>query len=181
MAAQSNQRIEVVRTHLELSDLTALRRAPAPDDSVRLVRRRDLDPQQYRELYLAVGERWHWRDRLSWTNDELAFYLSLPDVHVFTLHLGDETAGFFELQRHQDARVEIMYFGLVSAFIGRGLGGWMLTRAVEEAFALRARRVVLNTCTLDAPQALPNYLARGFVIVREESYPVEIGVGLRGQ
>jgi GNAT superfamily N-acetyltransferase len=71
--------------------------------------------------------------------------------------------------------VEIMYFGLVSAYMGRGLGGWLLTRAVEEAFALGGERVILNTCTLDAPQALPNYLARGFIIVREEQYQVEVG------
>jgi hypothetical protein len=50
----------------------------------------------------------------------------------------------------------------------------MLTRAVEEAFALGTRRVVLNTCTLDAPQALPNYLARGFTIVREERYFLDV-------
>ena len=66
--------------------------------------------------------------------------------------------------------MEIVYFGLIGRYFGRGLGGWMLTRAVEEAFALGATRVILNTCTLDAPQALPNYLARGFVIMREERY-----------
>ena len=76
--------------------------------------------------------------------------------------------------RHADQRVEIMYFGLAPNFIGQGLGGWMLTRAVEEAFALSAARVTLHTCTLDAPTALPNYLARGFVIVRTERYEQEI-------
>jgi hypothetical protein len=50
----------------------------------------------------------------------------------------------------------------------------MLTRAVEEAFALGGTRVILNTCTLDAPQALPNYLARGFAITREEQYWVDV-------
>jgi hypothetical protein len=30
--------------------------------------------------------------------------------------------------------------------------------------------VILNTCTLDSPRALPNYLARGFTIVREDRY-----------
>jgi hypothetical protein len=58
--------------------------------------------------------------------------------------------------------------------MGRGLGGWLLTRAAEESFALGANRVILNTCTLDAPQALPNYLARGFAIVREDRYWLEV-------
>ena len=174
MAARPQQR-EVVRTHLEMIDRSALRPAPLPEGPVRLVPRRGLDPQQYRTLYSDIGERWQWRDRLAWSDDEVAFYLASPDVHLFTLHLGEATAGYFELLRHPDARVEIMYFGLAGAFIGRGLGGWMLTRAVQEAYALHATRVVLNTCTLDAPQALPNYLARGFVIVREERYPVAVG------
>ena len=60
---------------------------------------------------------------------------------MWTLTCGGETAGYFELQRHADGTVEVMYFGLVESFIGRGLGGWLLTRAVEEAFALgRAAR-----------------------------------------
>ena len=33
---------------------------------------------------------------------------------------------------------------------------------------------MLNTCTLDAPQALPNYLARGFTIVREDQYLLDV-------
>jgi hypothetical protein len=50
----------------------------------------------------------------------------------------------------------------------------VLTRAAQEAFALDAARVILNTCTLDAPQALPNYLARGFTIVREDQYLLDL-------
>ena len=40
--------------------------------------------------------------------------------------------------------------------------------------ALGATRIVLNTCTLDAPQALPNYLARGFTIVSEDQYLLDV-------
>ena len=45
-----------------------------------------------------------------------------------------------------------------------GLGGWLLTRAVERAWAVEGtRRVWLHTCELDSPAALANYEARGFV------------------
>ena len=161
---------EVIRTHLELCDQTALRPAAEPRVRAHLTEVVRLAARDYRSLYIDVGERWHWCDRLAWTDAELDAYLGLPEVHVWTLQLGDERAGFFELLRHEDARVEIMYFGLAGSFIGLGLGGWMLTRAVEESFALGATCVVLNTCTLDAPTALPNYLARGFRIVREERF-----------
>ena len=174
MASSPSTRVEVVRTHLELRELAELRPARLPADPVALRLHRPIRAAEYRALYTLVGERWLWRDRLVWTDTELDRYLSSPDVHVWTLNLHGETAGYFELQRHPDDTVEVMYFGLVESFIGRGLGGWLLTRAGEEAFAIGARRVILNTCTLDSPRALPNYLARGFTIVREDRYVASV-------
>jgi GNAT superfamily N-acetyltransferase len=167
-------RVDVTRTHLELRGLAALRPTAAPALSVQLRRLRPLGAPEYRTLYTLVGARWFWRDRLVWSHDELDAYLASPNVHVWLLTVAGQTAGYFELQAHDNGAVEVMYFGLVHHFIGRGLGGWLLTRAVEEAFALDGKRVILNTCTLDAPQALPNYLARGFAIVREERYMLEL-------
>ena len=164
----------VVRTYLELCKHSDLRPSPSPTETARLVEAVPLTAAEYRDIYSKVGERWHWRDRLLWSDSDLEAYLASPDVRVTLLHLGEDLAGYFELQRHPDHRIEVVYFGLVSAFIGRGLGGWMLTCAVERAFALGATGVFLNTCTLDAPQALPNYLARGFRIVREERFTLDL-------
>ena len=88
--------------------------------------------------------------------------------------MGAERAGFFELKRHFDDSVEIAYFGLLPGFLGRGLGKYMLTRAIEEAWALGATRVWVHTCTLDDPAALPNYRARGMTEFRRETYQTEI-------
>ena len=167
-------RVSVRRTHLELRAPEAFRPARAPAEAVELVRRGRLSPPEYLELYSLVGELWLWRDRLVWNRDELERYLASPDVHVWTAHVRGATAGYFELRQHVDRSVEVMYFGLAPPFFGRGLGGWLLTRAVEEAFKLGASRIVLNTCTLDAPQALPNYLARGFTIVSEDQYLLDV-------
>jgi GNAT superfamily N-acetyltransferase len=85
---------------------------------------------------------------------------------------------------HDDGSVEIVLFGLVAAAQGQGLGKWLLTRAVDEAWAMGATRVWLHTCTLDSPVALPNYEARGFVRYRSETYTVEMAddeqVSVRG-
>ncbi len=162
------------RTYLELRSLEELRAGRVPSEPVELTLRRPIAPADYLELYTLVGERWLWRDRLAWTMDELQRYLANPDVHIWSASVRDRIAGYFELRRHPDRTVEVMYFGLAPAFIGRGIGGWLLTRAAEEAFALAASRVILNTCTLDAPQALPNYIARGFTIVREDQYLLEV-------
>jgi GNAT superfamily N-acetyltransferase len=164
----------VRRTHLELRSEAELVPARVPSELPELVLRRPISPAEYLALYTLVGEQWLWRDRLVWTDAELESYLSSPDVHVWTPMVQARAAGYFELKQHPDRSVELMYFGLAPEFIGKGLGGWLLTRAVQEAFALGASRLVLNTCTLDAPQALPNYLARGFKVVSEDQYLLDV-------
>ena len=73
------------------------------------------------------------------------------------------------------AGLEITYFGLLPEFIGRGLGGALLTSAIEEAWACRRGvvpiRVWVHTCNRDHPQALANYQARGMVVYRVEKEP----------
>jgi len=174
MSREGWTRVAVRRTYLELRSLEELRPGRLPSEPVELRHRVPIGPVDHLELYTLVGERWLWRDRLAWSGEELQRYLDNPDVHVWSAHVRGHTAGYFELRRHPDRIVEVMYFGLAPAFIVRGLGGWLLTRAAEEAFALDASRVILNTCTLDAPQALPNYLARGFTIVREDQYLLDV-------
>ena len=84
-------------------------------------------------------------------------------------------AGYFELRIDGDRAVEIVYFGLLDHFTGRGLGGYMLGEAVKHAWAQGASRVWLHTNTLDHPAALPNYQKRGFQITGTEVYEVEKG------
>mgnify|MGYP001605807776 FL=1 len=65
--------------------------------------------------------------------------------------------------------MEIAYFGLAEDFIGRGFGGYLLTRAIESAWAWEGtRRVWVHTCTLDHPSALNNYMSRGMQIYKKE-------------
>jgi GNAT superfamily N-acetyltransferase len=178
------------RTYLELPDRAALRTPADPPPAGARVERLDPCPvARYRALYRAVGERWHWRDRNAWSDEELADRLDDPRVRILALRAPgvvpadpalDGLAGYAELARLADGTVEIVYFGLVAEAIGRRLGGFLLARAVEEAWAMGGERVTLNTCTLDHPQALPNYLARGFRPVREEWYDAELPDALGG-
>jgi GNAT superfamily N-acetyltransferase len=94
-------------------------------------------------------------------------------VTLHVLYLEHAPAGYYELRGHQDGSVEIAYFGLLPEYTGRGLGGWMLTRAARDAWERGATRVWLHTCTLDHPSALPNYRKRGFLPYRTEVYETE--------
>lgn len=166
--------VEVVRTYLELRAPEQLRPARFSDPAVRVLRHAAVDTAHYRRLYESVGAPWHWTDRNAWSDDRLAAYLAQPAVSVWECLFGGETAGYFELERHAEGDVEIAYFGLVLAFIGKGIGKALLTAAAHEAWSLGATRVWLHTCTLDSPRALPNYLARGFEPFKTESYVVQL-------
>jgi GNAT superfamily N-acetyltransferase len=130
-------------------------------------------PELNRFFYTAVGGDWYWIDRLGWTYRDWLDYLGAPAVETWVLYVKGVPAGYFEL----DARSgdpEIAYFGLLPGFIGRGLGGHMLTAAVERAWEMGGRRVWVHTCTLDHPAALPGYQARGFRVYREEVAAVDL-------
>jgi GNAT superfamily N-acetyltransferase len=105
----------------------------------------------------------------------MAAHLERPNVRVYRVkaELGQawtDDDGFLELERHGDGSIEIAYIGLDQRVLGQRLGGWLVSQAVQTAFAWGAVRVWLHTCSLDAPAALPNYLARGFLVTRVETY-----------
>lgn len=143
--------------------------APA---GVTLTRERSYPPALWRRLYADVGREYHWVDRLGWTDDDIRRYLDDPAVELWVVREGTDIAGYFELKRDTDGGVEIAYFGLLPAFTGRGLGRYLLTAAVERAWELAPTRVWVHTSSLDHPSALPNYLARGFGVWKQETYRV---------
>jgi GNAT superfamily N-acetyltransferase len=77
-------------------------------------------------------------------------------------------AGFAELDRWEDDEIELVQFGLMPEFIGQGLGKYFLQWTIDRAWSYQPRRFWLHTCTLDHPRALPNYVAAGFAIYKEE-------------
>ena len=162
--------IEVTRTYLEMRSPADLRRTARPHDPPRLERIGPCPVSFFRYLYAEVGREYHWTDRLSWTDAQVRSHLDDPTVSLWLLTSQAAPAGYFELRTHEDRSVEIAYFGLLREFLGRGWGGYLLTRAVETAWEMKPERVWLHTCTLDHPAALPNYVKRGFRPIREEVY-----------
>jgi GNAT superfamily N-acetyltransferase len=161
--------LDVVRTYLEMSRPEQLKPAPL-DRRVRLERAASCTVPFFRYLYKEVGQQYHWHDRFVWTDEQCRARLASKDVELWVLYAEGTPAGYFELQRHDDASVEIVYFGLMPQFLGRGLGKQMLTGAVKRSWEMGAARVWLHTCTQDNPAALPNYLKRGFTPFKTETF-----------
>src|SRR5437588_5428361 len=165
---------EVTTWSLEMRDRARLRPAAMPPLELTLVRAELPSPELGRFLYTAVGGDWHWLDRLSWTYAQWLERLSRPGVETWVAYVCGTPAGYFELDLEDDGSVEIAYFGLLPQFIGKGLGGWLLTRAIERAWELGASRVWVHTCSLDGPGALSNYQARGLTLFKTETAAQEL-------
>ena len=56
---------------------------------------------------------------------------------------------------------------------GLGLGRWFLGAAIEAAWATGPKQIVVQTCTLDHPAALPLYQKLGFSPVGQVKEAVE--------
>ena len=167
----------IVRTtHLEMRSPEALHPVTRLPPDLLLLRIGIPSPEFARFLYTSVGGDWYWRERLTWTYNKWLTMLSRPEVELWVAHQQGSPAGYFEFESQPEGNVEIAYFGLLPTFAGKGIGGYLLTQAVERAWRVQpvVRRVWLHTCTLDHAAALPNYLARGFTVFKEEEHAVEL-------
>ncbi|MEZ4588267.1 MAG: GNAT family N-acetyltransferase [Gemmatimonadales bacterium] len=152
----------IVTTHLELTDPGQLVPAGPARVPHAIARVEAPSPELGRFLYTAVGGRWHWTDRLSWSRRDWVAHFERPGAETWMMVARGGPAGFFELAPPDDGGVEIAMFGLLPEFIGEGLGGNLLSAAVRRVWESGAHRVWLHTCSLDHPSALAAYRARGF-------------------
>jgi GNAT superfamily N-acetyltransferase len=122
-----------------------------------------------RFLYQWIGGPWQWRDRLDWTEQQWRTVVEADHYRTWIAWQQGSPCGYFELEQ-QGRSVQIAYFGLAERFLGRGLGAWLLSAALDRAWAWPGtERVWVHTCSLDHPAALDNYRARGMRVYRTES------------
>ncbi len=162
---------EVTTWYLEMCDPAALQ-APGPPPGLDVEECRVRQYPVNRFLYQLVGNAWQWRDKLSWTDEQWRDYAERTALRTWMARSEGSPAGYYELERQDDGEVEIKYFGLAPAFIGRGFGGFLLGQALRSAWDWEGtRRVWVHTCSLDHPSALANYQARGMAIYDTEVDP----------
>jgi GNAT superfamily N-acetyltransferase len=161
--------VQVTTWFLQMTDPAQLAPAPEPDPGLE-VRQAELpSPELSRMLYAGVGSDWYWTDRLDWTWERWHERLARADVETWVGWVRGTPAGYAELER-QGEDVELVSFGLLPAFIGRGLGTRLLDAALRRAWALGPKRVWVHTCSLDGPAALRTYQGRGLEVYDERTH-----------
>ena len=78
------------------------------------------------------------------------------------LYRGLKAIGFVELNLRFFPEIEIVFVGLVRVELGLGLGKKLVHAALHEILKNNPKRVIIQTCTLDHPRALPLYQRFGF-------------------
>ncbi len=161
--------VDVTITYLEMEHPAMLCAAPVDRSDVTFEPVLPPSAEVAARFYADVGNAYYWVDRAEWTADQWDDELRQPGSELWILRVGGAEAGYVQLTQPSPRTREILYLGLLPGFEGQGLGAHLLTKAIERAWATGADRVLVNTCTLDHPAALNNYLARGFEVVRKRT------------
>ncbi len=167
-------KLEIAITYLEMT-----RRPPHPHVvpphgmKLALLRARRPTAAFYRFLYDTVGEPWLWYERRALGEAALGRIITDENVEIYVLYVDGVPAGFAELDRRKPPDIELTYFGLMPDFIGKGLGRYLLTWAIDTAWNYEPERLWVNTNSLDHPKALALYQRCGFRPFRQEIRVIE--------
>lgn len=157
------QTIDVTITYLEMTAPPGAQPPPPPAIQHAIMRAHKPTVSFYRYLYNTIGEDYVWWERRALSDEELHEVINADNVDVFILYVEGVPAGYFEIVEYDALNeVDIGYFGLLPEFVGRRLGAYLLGKALDEAWSRGPARVIVNTCTMDHPNALPNYQRAGF-------------------
>ena len=135
----------MIVTYLEMHAPGQLRAARCDDERLYIREQTERDWRFNRDMYLAVGESWSWKDKRDWTDEQWQEYGTAPELKTFAAWYGGSLAGYYELRRDDAGGVEIAYFGLLPEFIGRGFGG-ALYRTMHRAGVAMAPSISAYGC-----------------------------------
>ena len=166
--------IDTVVTFLVMERPPRLRFMPPVNRKLALLHVEAPTVAYYRFLYDTVGRDYHWVDRKKLSDEVLAAEIAAPGVALYVAHVAGCPAGYFELDGRRTDEVWLAYFGIMPEFQGMGIGKWLLSEAIDAAWALAPKQVKVETCTLDDARALPLYQRFGFVPYERKAKTMEL-------
>jgi ribosomal protein S18 acetylase RimI-like enzyme len=159
----------IIRSYLHITSKDRPIKSRCKEKNLEVLLEEKPTPDLCKFFYKEVGKDFFWRDRLKWSDQDWLNYINKDFFKLYILKYNNKLAGYYELL--YDPRVlsmEIPYFGIFKEFYGKGIGGYLLTDAILNSFNQKVDKVWVHTCTLDHPNALKNYLARGMKVFKTE-------------
>jgi GNAT superfamily N-acetyltransferase len=148
-------------TWVELIDPAPKGIAAPPGLTLRRLGPSDATP--FQALFREIGRDWLWSSLIDKDEAEIALRLDRKDILSFAAMDGPAHIGLLDMEL-TDEGAEVVYFGFVPSFIGRGAGAWLMDAAKRICRDGGIGRVWLHTCNFDHPKALAFYQRQGFRI-----------------
>jgi GNAT superfamily N-acetyltransferase len=148
---------EVITTYLEMREPQVLQVTPLQRPGM-LLRVSEASAEFYRYL-LSQG----FPDVVPGDDRSCAALLSDEAYDIYVLFLGGVPAAMFELDRRNPEAVELVRFGVLEGFGGRGLAKYVLAAAVETAWQHGPLRVWVRASNRDDPRRILTLQWAGFV------------------
>ncbi len=162
--------IQIERNYLEIKSISELVVKNKPSNDLYLKKVNPPNFQLNKFFYKEVGKKHSWTDRLVWNDKNWIEYLENSRVNTYILKSNKNFIGYFEQIFDKDNfDCEIAYFGILEEYIGKQLGGYLLSEAIKKSFYIGSKRIWVHTCSLDHKNALQNYLSRGMKIFKSET------------
>ena len=158
---------KIDRYYLEIGSIKNLKSKKKPSDEVSLELSDLKNFELNKFLYKQIGKKHQWIDRLVWQDKDWIKYISNENLKTYILKQGEDLVGYFELIFNQN-ECEIAYLGILEEYIGKSLGGYLLSEAIKIGFEKKVERVWVHTCSLDHENAILNYKARGMRVFKNE-------------
>jgi len=170
----SPRRVPMTVTFLEMTATPVALPPPVPRGKIAFLRSEKPPVHFYRYLYDTIGERYYWVDRRKLSQERLTEIIQADNTLIYVLYTDGTPAGMAELELRANGDANIAYFGLMPEAIGKHLGFYFLYQCCMSAWDQPIGRLLVNTCTLDHPRALPLYQRMGFKPYAREERFVEL-------
>ena len=160
---------KVERSYLEIRSINELVEKNKPFNDLYLEKVNPPDFQLNKFLYKEIGKKHRWTDRLVWSDKKWTNYIESFGVNTYILKHNKNLIGYFEqIFDKNKLDCEIAYFGILEEYIGKQLGGFLLSEAIKTSFNIGSKRIWVHTCSLDHKYELKNYLSRGMKVFKSE-------------
>ncbi len=164
---------KTIVTHLEMLAEPRLPPAPRPLGKYALMRAEKPPVHFYRYLYHEIGSRYVWVNPQAAVGRSACRHRPARRSRVYILYCGGVPAGFSNSISCNPERAELSFLGVMPEHVGKGFGRFLLCEAIALAWARGPKRLIVQTCTLDHPRALPLYQRHGFTPYAQEEAELE--------
>jgi len=164
---------KVYRSFLEIYSIKDLKLSKCLEKNLFIKKETNINKDLPKFLYKEIGKSFSWKDRLYWSDTDWIRLISNPNYELYTILKNEDLVGYYELIFDEHKNFEIAYFGILKEYFGKKIGGYLLCHAIENSFNKGAKRVWVHTCTLDHPNALKNYMARGMKVFKSEELNID--------